>query len=158
MKKINDILSKIEQYFIGIVLLAIAFILFLNVLLRLMGSSITWAEEVARYSIAWVTFVGASVCVYKGAHIGVDSLMNALPKTGKKVLMIITILMSIAFTLMFTYLSFVITRGVYQTGQESSTLKIPMVYVYSSMIVGGVLTLIRYIQSLFLEIKGAGDQ
>ena len=61
MKSFNNILSKIEQYFIGILLLAIAFILFINVVLKIFGSSLVWSEEVARYAIVWLTFVGSSV-------------------------------------------------------------------------------------------------
>ncbi|CAK7065593.1 hypothetical protein CIW83_13025 [Tissierella sp. P1] len=154
MKSFNNILSKIEQYFIGILLLAIAFILFINVVLRFFGSSLVWSEEVARYAIVWLTFVGSSVCVYKGAHIGVDAIMNVLSEKGKKVLLLITILMSIAFTLLFTYFSFIITKNVFITNQVSSTIKVPMVYVYGSMPIGGILMLLRYTQEFFIKLKG----
>ena len=153
MKTFNNVLSKIEQYFIGIVLLAIAFILFANVILRLFGSSLIWAEEVARYAIVWLTFIGSSVCIYKGAHIGVDAIMNLLSDRGKKILTIITIIMSLVFTILFTYYSIVITESIMQTNQVSSTVKIPMVYVYAAMPVGGILMTIRYIQELIKAIK-----
>ncbi|WMM24872.1 TRAP transporter small permease [Tissierella sp. MB52-C2] len=153
MKKFNNILSKIEQYFIGILLLIIAFMLFINVLLRFLGSSLVWSEEVARYSIVWVTFIGSSVCIYKGAHIGVDAIMNILSDRGKKILTIITILISIVFTIIFTYLSFIIIKNVLITNQESSTIKIPMVYVYGAMPVGGILMLLRYTQEFVLKLK-----
>jgi len=158
MKTLDNALSKIEQYFIGIVLLFVAFILFINVSLRAIGLSIMWAEEVARYSIVWVTFIGSSVCIYKGAHIGVDAIMNILKPRGKKILLIVTILMAIVFSVIFTYLSLVITKSVYQMKQESSTLKIPMVYVYSAMPVGGVLMVIRYIQQLFEQFGRRGEK
>lgn len=154
MKSFNNILLKIEQYFIGILLLTIAFILFANVVLRFFGSSLVWAEELSRYAIVWLTFVGSSVCIYKGAHIGVDALMNILSDRGKKILTIVTIIMSLVFTLLFTYYSFIITEKIYQTNQVSSTVKIPMVYVYAAMPVGGILMTIRYIQELIINIKG----
>lgn len=154
MKSFNNFLSKIEQYFIGILLLAIAFLLFINVVLRFFGSSLVWSEEVARYSIVWLTFIGSSVCVYKGAHIGVDAIMNVLSEKGKKVLLLITILMSIVFTILFTYFSFIITKNVFTTNQVSSTIKVPMVYVYGAMPVGGILMLVRYTQEFFMKLKG----
>lgn len=153
MKSINKVLTKIEEYFIGLLLLAIAFILFANVVLRLFGSSIIWAEEVARYAIVWLTFIGSSVCIYKGAHIGVDAIMNILSDRGKKILTISTILMSIIFTVLFTYFSAVITQSVFETNQVSATVKIPMVFVYAAMPVGGILMTIRYIQELIKKIK-----
>ena len=153
MKTFNNILSKIEEYFIGIVLLIIAFILFINVLLRFLGSSLVWSEEVARYAIVWITFIGSSVCIYKGAHIGVDAIMNVLSKKGQKTLRLATILLSIIFTIIFTYLSFIITKDVFITNQTSSTIKIPMLYVYGAMPIGGVLMVLRYIQEFVLKLK-----
>ena len=158
MKAFNNILSKIEQYFIGILLLVIALLLFVNVVLRFFGSSIVWSEELARYAIVWLTFIGSSVCIYKGAHIGVDAIMNLLSDKGKKILRLSTILLSIIFTILFTYLSIVITKGVYTNNQVSATLKIPMVYVYGAMPVGGVLMLLRYTQEFFLKLKGGESQ
>ncbi len=158
MKAFNNILSKIEQYFIGILLLVIALLLFVNVVLRFFGSSIVWSEELARYAIVWLTFIGSSVCIYKGAHIGVDAIMNLLSDKGKKILLLSTILLSIIFTILFTYLSIVITKGVYTNNQVSATLKIPMVYVYGAMPVGGVLMLLRYTQEFFLKLKGGESQ
>ena len=158
MKSFNNFLSKMEQYFIGILLLAIAFLLFINVVLRFFGSSLVWSEEVARYAIVWLTFIGSSVCIYKGAHIGVDAIMNVLGDKGKKILLLSTIFISIIFTIIFTYLSFIITKNVLITNQLSSTLEIPMVYVYGAMPIGGVLMLIRYTQEFFIQLKGGERQ
>lgn len=115
--------------------------------------SLDWAEEFARYGIVWVTFVGASVCIYKGAHIGVDAITAFLPKKGKNILSSIVILISIIFTALFTYQAFKITYRVYSTGQISSTLGVPMIYIYGAMPLGGLLMLIRYSEKLVDSIK-----
>lgn len=70
----KTVLEKFEQYFTGLILIAITFILFANVVLRFFGISLEWAEEVARYGIIWVTFIGGSICIYKGGHIRVDAI------------------------------------------------------------------------------------
>lgn len=156
MKSANKVLSKVEQYFIAILLLIIAVVLFVNVVLRIFDTSLMWAEELARYSIVWITFVGASVCVYKGAHIGVDVIMNIIGEKPKKVLSIILAIFSLFFSVVFTYFSFKITMNVHGTNQASSTLGIPMYLVYAAMPVGGILMSIRYFQEFFSLIK-AGD-
>lgn len=153
MKSFNELTKKIEQYLIGITLLIIAAILFINIVLRLFNASLIWSEEVARYAIVWVTFVGVAVCVYKGAHIGVDVILNLFKERGKKNVILITLIMSILFTLAFTYYSLQFTLKIASTNQLSSTLGIPMVYVYASMPVGGALTLIRYIQEFVSKLK-----
>ncbi len=156
MKSANKALSKLEQYFIAILLLVIAVILFINVVLRLFNTSILWAEELARYAIVWITFVGASVCVYKGAHIGVDVIMNVLGEKPKKILSLVLALFSLAFSVLFTYYAFKITMNVHGTGQASSTMGIPMYIVYAAMPVGGLLMSIRYIQE-FISLIKVGD-
>lgn len=153
MKSANKVLSKVEQYFIAILLLAVAVILFINVVLRFFGTSIMWAEELARYAIVWITFVGASVCVYKGAHIGVDVIMNILGEKSKKILSLILVLFSLIFSLTFTYFSLKITMNVHGTNQVSSTLGVPMYIVYAAMPVGGILMSIRYLQECISKIK-----
>lgn len=153
MKKLDNILSKIEQYFIGILILIITMILFINVVLRYFNMSFEWAEEFARYGIVWVTFIGASVCIYKGAHIGVDALLSFLSNRGKKVLTLITIILAVIFTAFFTLQSLNLTLKVLETGQVSSTIEVSMAYIYGAMPVGGALMLIRYIQQLIKTIN-----
>ena len=115
-----------------------------------------WAEELARYAIVWITFVGASVCVYKGAHIGVDVIMNVLSEKPKKILSIILAVFSLIFSVVFTYFSFKITMNVQGTNQVSSTMGIPMYLVYAAMPVGGLLMSIRYLQQ-FISLTKVGD-
>src|SRR5699024_2027105 len=124
-------LIKIEEYFIGIGILAITVILFLNVVLRyVFNDSIEWAEEVTRYGIIWITFIGASVCIYKGAHLGIDTLILALEKRGIKALTFIVRILTIVFSIVFLIRSTHITMKLYGTDQLSSAMKLPMYLDY----------------------------
>lgn len=153
MKTLNNMISKIQQYFSGIVLLLITALVFINVVLRAVGISIDGTEEIARYGIIWVTFIGSSICIYKGSHIGVDAIMELLPERGKKVTKIITITISALFVLLFTVSSFNLTMRVAEMNQRSATLNISMIYVYGAMPVGGLLMTIRFVQKLIKSIK-----
>lgn len=44
-----------------------------------LGASIFWSDELARFLLVWIAFLGMSVGVRRGAHPGVDSLVRALP-------------------------------------------------------------------------------
>lgn len=50
------------------------------------GQAVSWTEEVPRYLLIWVSFLGAAVCVLKREHVGFDVLFNALPKKMRRVL------------------------------------------------------------------------
>lgn len=153
MFKLNQYLTSIEKIIVNTLLLTVTLILFINVILRLLGLSVQWAEEFARYGIVWVTFIGTSICVYKGAHIGVDAITMILNRKAKEVLSLITIIVSIAFILIFIQQSYLITIRSYEMGQVSSTLEVSMIYIYGAMPVGGVLTLIRLVQEFIKQFK-----
>lgn len=154
MEKLNKVLSKIEYWFLGVGIILIAVILGINVIMRYVFSTgFTWAEEAARYIMVWITFVGASVCAYKGGNISIDSIMGILSERGKKILTIITIIVSIVFLAIFSYLSAKLTVQALQTNQLTPAMDIPMFFVYLSMPAGGILIIYRNIQQLLNTLK-----
>jgi TRAP-type C4-dicarboxylate transport system permease small subunit len=50
------------------------------------GGAVSWTEEVPRYLLIWISFLGAAVGVLRRDHVGFDVLFNALPKTARRVL------------------------------------------------------------------------
>ena len=51
-----------------------------------LNDSVTWTEEVARYLLMVLTFVGSAGAVRRGTHIRVEALENALPMPARRVL------------------------------------------------------------------------
>lgn len=149
----DKILRKFEKGLTSILLLVVTFLLFTNVVLRTFGFALDWVEEFARYSIIWMTFIGGSICIYEGAHIGIDSITTLLSNKGKKTLELITIVIALIFTVIFTVKTFNLVSVVFSTGQVSSTIKIPMWAVYGAMPVGGVLMIIRYSEEFIKKLK-----
>ena len=43
------------------------------------GRSLTWTEEVPRYLLIWISFLGAAACVARREHVGFDVLFNKFP-------------------------------------------------------------------------------
>lgn len=146
--------KKIQEWFIGAGLLIIALILFINVILRyLFGSSIEWAEEFTRYGIVWITFIGASVCIYKGAHLGIDSLLSMLSEKGARYTSSIVVFICVIFSIIFVALSLTITLKVAETGQVSSTIGVPIYMIYGVMPLSGVLMTLNYGTQLWNIIR-----
>jgi len=48
-----------------------------------MGNSLGWTEEIARYLLIAVTFIGSITAMRKGSHIAVEALLLYLPKQAK---------------------------------------------------------------------------
>lgn len=135
---------QLTRWSMILMLTAMALIIFANVVLRYTTSqSIEWAEEVARYLMVWLTFIGAGPVLRYGGHIAVDNLQDALPK---KAAMLIRIFIAL---LIFGFFGFMIYYGALYVErahfQMTPTTQISMGWVYASIPVGGVILLINWL-------------
>ncbi|MFT6642156.1 MAG: C4-dicarboxylate transporter DctQ subunit, partial [Flavobacteriaceae bacterium] len=72
---------------IGGLLASASLILFANVVARYVFNwGVPWAEELVRYEIIWMVFIGGSVAVRKGIHIGIDILATVSPPKTQTVI------------------------------------------------------------------------
>jgi len=90
-KQLVDGLFKVTEAFLALCLLSMVVMVFGNVVLRYgFNSGITISEEMSRFVFMWLTFVGAVVAMHEGSHLGVDTLVSRLSRTGKKICLVIS--------------------------------------------------------------------
>jgi C4-dicarboxylate transporter, DctQ subunit len=135
------ILEGLEKFIISFGLLALTIIVFGVVLTRyFFGYSPDWSDELPRFIVIWVTFIGMSYCVRKGEHVVIDILFNKLKgKIQKFFYLCILTLCFLTFVYM-TYIGYGLVVKIFSTNQMSVTLGIPMGYVYLAVPVGCFLT------------------
>lgn len=61
------------------------------------GQAVSWTEEVPRYLLIWISFLGAASCVLRREHVGFDVLFYMLPKRPRKALGIFLSLLIFGF-------------------------------------------------------------
>ncbi len=99
MSQKTSFIDRIEETLIAAILGAMTLITFANVVARYgFNSNILWALELTVFLFAWLVLLGASYAVKKGAHLGVDVIVNMLAPDGRKVLGLISGAVCIAFT------------------------------------------------------------
>ncbi|MET3506338.1 TRAP transporter small permease [Halalkalibacter oceani] len=133
-----DRLNKVIFYIIGIMLIVMSATIAYQVFSRFaLGASLSWSEELARYLMAWVVFMGAALAIRKGELIGVEAIVDLSSDNIKKVLKLLVCIVCIAFSI------FLIVKGIEMVqvveNQRSPAMRIPMTYVYASIPVSGVL-------------------
>ncbi|MDY7394884.1 TRAP transporter small permease [Aureibaculum sp. 2210JD6-5] len=135
--KVNKIL---EWFLIIIFALLVLDVLFQVFSRYIIGESFSWTEEFARFSLIWMTVLGAAYLNAKREHLSMDFLYEKLSMANKRKASILIEL----FIFLFALIVMVIggSNLVYTTlhlEQLSGTLRIPLGYVYAIMPFSGLL-------------------
>ncbi|MCP4398058.1 MAG: TRAP transporter small permease [bacterium] len=85
--RLLDWVRIIVKYVMLVMTTAIFAIILFTVFSRYMFNYvISWSEEVPRYLLVWIGFLGAALAVDRKEHIGFDYLFNKLPTRAREVL------------------------------------------------------------------------
>jgi C4-dicarboxylate transporter, DctQ subunit len=109
---------------------------------------LSWPEELIRYLVILIVYVGASIAVRRKSHISVDIIYTFFPQS-QKVLNYLATGLGIVFSFLIIIYGMKFVRNLMASGQIAITLKIPVFIVYSILPVGGLLLLLQYILRLF---------
>lgn len=151
------ILAKFENTFLAVAIIASTSVLFINIILRyFFDANTTWADEFVRYSMIWIAFVGMAVCFRHDIHFGVDLFINSVSKYKQKYIKLYINFACMVFVILLLYFGFKLVMFSYQTGQITPSLQIETFWVYLSIPVGALLSLIHLLVNtvkLFTEHK-----
>ena len=79
-------LLAVNRWLVIVLLAAMAVMVCANVALRFLTDySILWVEEASRYTMVWLTFIGAGPVLRYGGHIGIDTLEHKLPRYSREI-------------------------------------------------------------------------
>jgi C4-dicarboxylate transporter, DctQ subunit len=159
LKRLNDVSNNLERTFLAGAIIFASLLLFVNVVMRyVFNMSIYWAEELVRYLLVWMIFIGASQVTLSGGHVAVDILLRCLPKRAKYFHVLVVSIACIVFFILLGYYSLEQALRVKSAHQVSPAMEFPMWIAYASMPVGALLMLIRYIQKTILHLRGDSEE
>ncbi|MDR1318215.1 MAG: TRAP transporter small permease [Treponema sp.] len=157
IQKISLIIGKLLNAIVGVLLALMTALIFAQVLGRfIFRNGLFWAEELARFSMVTMVFLGAALaCKYKD-HIKITILEEMLKGQILKIYRIIIALISIAFLSIVAYYGFSVLGVV--SGQLSANMQISMNIVYMMIPIGAAIMilylLIEIIEIIFPADKG----
>jgi len=134
-----------EDWIAFVLFWALAFIVFLQFFTRyVLNDSLAWTEEIARYGLMWVAFIGGAVVTRKGSHIAVELLANVLPAgSGRRFLLALLDAIKLGFLGLLAYFSVLITERM--QFQRMTVFDLPMSIVYGGVAFGCLLMFGRQI-------------
>jgi len=148
-QKLSEVSEKAVYYTLIVMMAFMTITIIIQVFLRYIFSySLSWSEEVARYLMIWVAFLGGSLALKKGLHIGVELLVTRLHQGLKRWVLLFSQLLIFLFLVYLTIGGIKLAWAV--RDQSSPALLFSMSLAYLSAPVGG---LFMAIQSFHLLIK-----
>ena len=85
LKRADAIFAKVETALLLATFLVLLGLGIVQIVLRLFGQPVNWADEVMRNITLWVGLLGASLATWEGGHLNVDALTHFLGKRVKRV-------------------------------------------------------------------------
>lgn len=150
--------SRIFDWFEDVVMVAcmaiITILITTQVVLRyVFNDSITWAEELTRFLVVWMSFIGAAMGVRLSGHISIDLFSTILPERQRRFLDVGVCLAGLLFAAcLFVYGGRLFLHTV-ATGQLSSAMRMPMYLVYFIFPVSAFLLAFRFTQRAWSALR-----
>ena len=130
-----------------ILCVAIIFAAFVQVFCRfVLNMPLTWTDEMCRFGMVWITFIGAGYAVRTHAHIVVDLLVQLIPQKPRAAIERFNFVFIIIFSAVLTY--FGANLAMTNVTQLSPGLHLSMGLVYFVMPIGGVLMIVYAVAHL----------
>jgi C4-dicarboxylate transporter DctQ subunit len=90
--------DTVEETLIAVILGAMTLITVGNVVVRYgFNSNILWALEATSFLFAWLVLLGASYCVKKNMHLGVDAVVNLFKPGPKRVFALVSAALCVVY-------------------------------------------------------------
>ena len=154
MKKILDILDKIEVAVASLVLLVLICVTFFGVLMRyIFNNPFTWEAELQLACMVWITFLAAPAAFRTKSHVAIEILVDALPKSLRKIVELLIPVVVYAVLIYFFFRSQNYIAVMLRTSRKTPILMIPYSTIYAIAPVSIVLMLISYTEQKYYELK-----
>lgn len=122
-------LDAVIQPVVFTAMAALIGVITLQIVSRVFFTAVGWTEEVARFLLIWITFLGATLAFQRGRHIAVTFVVNALPELPQRLFRIAAIVVVLGFLLALVVIGWEYMQA--QSFQKSASLRLSMTWVYA---------------------------
>jgi TRAP-type C4-dicarboxylate transport system permease small subunit len=142
-----------EDWIALVVFWSLAFIVFLQFFTRyVLNDSFAWTEEIARYGLIWVTFIGGAMVTRRRTHIAVELLSNLMkPGPMRATALAFIDIVTFLFLGLLAYFSITIIERMHY--QRMTVFDLPMSVVYGGVVLGCFMMFARQAQTLWRHAR-----
>ncbi|MDR2434982.1 MAG: TRAP transporter small permease [Treponema sp.] len=129
LQKVYRIYCRIEEFIVGVCLVTIIGLTFLNAVLRFFGRPIITADDISLLLFAWAALLGADVGLRYSRLVGMNILVSKFPPKLQKFFQILVHIIIIAAMLLFMRSGFVLANKNWKRAFNS----LPISYGYVTL-------------------------
>ncbi len=145
------IIEKILSWIVAVLLVVMSVVVFANVILRYFFSmTIGWYEELSRFILIWIVFLGAVIAYFKGDHLSLDIVLKFIKPKAQGAVTIVADVLVIAALIIMIQGGFAMALDSLASGWIASSIPIPYGYVY---MVGPVSAILMLLQALIKTVE-----
>jgi len=153
MKKVLDVVEKIIDGLVALLIGAFTILIFVQVVSRyVFNNTVTWSEQAARYLFIWMIFLGMPVLYRHGEHVGFTMVVERFPKRVQYIIRIIIHLLVLFFCVFWLVQSIDFCGRV--MGKKMVGLGLPQIYIHSCQPVGASLMIIFVLECIIRDVRG----
>lgn len=109
MRGFYAFILKAEAVLAGVLLMAMVCLIFAGGVGRMMGHPLNWTIDLSTCFFAWACFLCADIAWRKNALMSIDALVELLPASGQRALMLLNYLLISAFLVYVIYYGAILT-------------------------------------------------
>lgn len=145
LRKLDRAIVIVTSVFLVVLLLLMTGATLSGVLARyVLNDALTWSEEVARYSMVWLSFLGGGLVFRHGGHIAIDMFIRKIPEGLWR-----HIVFGISQLIILAFLAVLLWKGLDMLERSSQmttpALQMPMMLPYAAIPVGAALMIYHLI-------------
>ena len=146
--------DKLEMCICITLMCILSVVLAVQVFFRyVMGDSLSWSEELSRYTFIWLVYIGISYGCKVMRHIKIDAGLFLFPKALRKYVVILGDIIFLIFCIVIVYYAWGLEVKQWKFQQLSPAMQIPMWIPYAAPMVGFALAAIRQVQAIHYRIQ-----
>ena len=150
-KIVLNILDNVECYVCEILLAFFVTILFMQIIMREIGTPLYWSEEVSRYCFVWFVFLGASYAARLSAHNRVQLQFKFFPLIIGKISMSLMDVVWIGFNSVMIWKGIEAIQDLIEFPYATPALNWQLSYVYLIFPIAFILMTIRILQVNYIR-------
>lgn len=146
LDRLDQAFIRMNGFAVGFLLLAMLVLVFANVVLRyIFANSFGWVEEVSRYLMIWIVFLGAGLASREGMHVAV-TLFSDIAGPLRPGFKWAAWAGTFAFFAALAWFGY--EYAMFAARQRSTMLQLPMWTIYLAVPIGSALTLVHMLFDL----------